>query len=128
MEIIEQLVDFSNNRNKEIVSDFENIDMIKASVICFEILDWISSINRHLCSNDSKEANDYKKMKLEYKYEWCNILRAILLNKNKDLSKLFLIEDCYLNFKENVSDEEKRKIIEYVSNNYHPIVTTYKKR
>lgn len=127
MKFIEELVEFANSREKEKVADFNNIDMIKASVICFELMKWMSSLINNCSSNDSyKISND--RMKVEYKYDWCIILREIINNKNSEMSKVFLIDDSYLCFNNCISDEEKYEICKYVRDNYKPIITTYKKR
>ena len=127
MKIIEELVEFANSREKGKVSDFNEIDMVKASVICFELMKWLTSLIKNCSSNDSyKITND--RMKLEYNYEWCSILRGIINNKDSEMSKVFLIDDSYLCFNDCISDEEKYEICKYVSGNYKPIITTYKKR
>ena len=98
-------------------------DKIKLREREFGVVDLrVSAINlfEWLQSHTEKKKPEFK---LSGLYKWHSKLR-LLIGSDMQLSKLFVVKDKKVFFRDEVSNAERVAIVNYIKENYHPKIRT----
>lgn len=120
MDIVDSLLCYVETRDRKllITSDIE-IEPRNLTVITVDILAWLKLEHKRTLWMAEGRKTCLKPFKLDMQCSWCLDLDR-LVEKEREFQLYFKIENGYLNFSDNVTEEERKVLREKAFQNYNP--------
>lgn len=120
MDIVDSLLCYVETRDRKllITSDIE-IEPRNLTVITVDILAWLKLEHKRTLWMGEGRKTCLKPFKLDMQCSWCLDLDR-LVEKEREFQLYFKIENGYLNFSDNVTEEERKVLREKAFQNYNP--------
>lgn len=114
MSIEERLVNFDKTGNCTLITNEAFlIDKDDLSAIVENIIDWLELEHKRTLWIQEGRKTKLKPMELRMQYPWCKTL-VELVDEELIFKEYFCIKDNKFNFRESITEEEKKRIREYV--------------